>query len=143
MGLLYIFYHITFPWAMFTKLPCSIRSYFILLSLHNTYTIIMYCDYAGSVYGTTSICKQKSLHSYTQLQFTKLILLQTSLMYTTVYMHTVVVYKDTLVHDKIYNYYYYCVLEISLYWQQIHDIFQHIVYIYLGTLKQNLLLVNC
>ena len=43
--------------------------YHIFLSLHDTYTINMYCDYAGSVYGTTPVCKQKSLHihSYSSL----------------------------------------------------------------------------
>ena len=58
------FTYFTFPWVVFTKLPCSVQSYHIFLSLHDTYTIIMYCDYAGSVYGTTPVCN-KRVHIYT------------------------------------------------------------------------------
>ena len=97
----FTYFTISVPLGYVYKVTMQYTELFHSFKLTYTYTINMYCDYAGSVYGTTPICKQKSLHSYTQLQFTKLILLQTSLMYTTVYMHTVVVYKDTLVHDKI------------------------------------------
>ena len=47
-------------------------------------------------YGTISVRKQNSLHIHNYC----LHLLETSLMYTTVYMYTVIVYEVTLVHDK-------------------------------------------
>ena len=65
-------------WAYFTCFTISrspglcLQSYHVVhrvITFFKAYTMNMCCDYAGSVYGTTPVCKQKSLHICTILVY--------------------------------------------------------------------------